>query len=112
MKMSASETDPRFQRVCDTVVQEMDRLPVPGLAVGVLYGGEEQIAGFGVTSVENPLTVTSDTLFQIGSITKTYVATLVMRLVEAGKLELDAPLLTYLPDLQLRDAGATTQATL
>ncbi len=110
--MSVGETDTRFQRVCETVVQEMNRLPIPGVAVGVLYGDRQDIAGFGVTSVENPLEVTQDTLFQVGSITKTYVATLVMRLVEAGKVDLDVPLQTYLPDLQLNDAEATANATL
>ncbi|RPI58096.1 MAG: class A beta-lactamase-related serine hydrolase, partial [Chloroflexi bacterium] len=64
---------------------------VPGAVVGVLHQGEMRTAGFGVTSVENPLPVTADTLFQIGSITKTYTATAVMRLVEKGTLSLDEP---------------------
>lgn len=105
-------SDPRFEKVCETARREMDRLPIPGVAVGVLYGGEEQMAGLGITSVEHPLPVTRDTLYQIGSITKTYLGTLVMRLVEMGKLDLNAPLTTYLPDLKLRDAQATEQATM
>lgn len=104
--------DSRFTRVSEVVRHEMDRLPIPGVAVGVLYEGEETIAGFGVTSVENPLPVTPKTLYQIGSITKTYLGTLVMRLVEMGKLDLNVPLKTYLPDLQLQDAAAMNEATL
>lgn len=104
--------DSRFERVCETIQSELERLPIPGAAVGVLYGDEEFRAGFGVTNVNHPLPITADTLFQIGSITKTFLATLVMRLVEQGKLELDAPLRTYLPELQLRDEYATQNATL
>jgi CubicO group peptidase (beta-lactamase class C family) len=105
-------TEPRFEKVCETVRSEMHRLPIPGVAVGILYGGEEQIAGFGVTSVENPLPVTRDTLYQIGSISKTFLGTLVMRLVEMGKLDLHAPLKSYLPELKLRDETAANRATL
>jgi len=80
-----------FHELCEQVIADMDRLSIPGVAVGVLAGDQELAAGFGVTSVENPLPVTPDTLFQIGSITKTFVATAVMRLVENGKLDLDSP---------------------
>lgn len=105
-------TDLRFERVLEVVRREMQRLPIPGVALGILRDGHESIAGLGVTSIENPLPVTPDTLFQIGSITKTYVGTLVMRLVEQGKVNLDAPLRMYLPDFELRDADAAANATL
>ena len=90
----------------------MEELGVPGVALGVLAGGEEETAGLGVTSVENRLEVTPDTLFQIGSIGKTFTATLVMRLVEEGKLELDAPVRNYLPDFRLSDEQAAAGATI
>lgn len=102
----------KFERVCETVQSEMKRLPIPGVAVGILHGDDENVAGFGVTNVENPLPVTRETLYQIGSITKTFLGTLVMRLVEMGKLDLHAPLKNYLPDLRLRDAEATEHATM
>jgi CubicO group peptidase (beta-lactamase class C family) len=105
-------SDLRFERVRETVEQELARLPIPGAAVGVLYEDEEHLAGFGSTNIEHPQPVTPETLFQIGSITKTFVGTLVMRLVEHGKLALDAPLRTYLPELQLRDETASQHATL
>lgn len=105
-------SDSRFERVCETVQQEMPRLPIPGVAVGVLNGDEENIAGFGVTNVEHPLPVTRDTLYQIGSITKTFLGTLVMRLSEMGKLDLHAPLKNYLTELKLCDEDATGHATM
>ena len=84
-------TDDKFRPVCEEVVNEMNRLPIPGAVVGVLHEDQEFIAAFGTTSLEHPLPVTEDTLFQIGSITKTYLATAIMRLVEMGKLELTSP---------------------
>src|SRR5215211_2481521 len=78
----------------------MEEHGVPGVALGVLFDGEEETAGLGVTSIENPLEVTPDTLFQIGSIGKAFTATAVMRLVEEGKRDLDAPVRDYLPDFR------------
>ena len=85
---------------------------VPGVAVGLIADGEEWLSGFGVTNVEHPLPVDADTLFQIGSITKTFTATALMRLVERGDVELDAPVRTYLPDLRLRDEDVARRVTL
>lgn len=98
--------------VRQTTIEGMDRYRVPGVAVGVLHDGEETTQGFGVTSVENPLPVDGTTLFQIGSITKTFTAAAVMRLVEQGKLDLDAPVRTYLPDLRLTREDVATRVTL
>jgi len=73
--------------------------------VGVLRDGVEHTAAFGVTSVDNPLPVDADTLFQVGSITKTFTATAAMRLVDQGRLELDRPLRAYLPIYSWRIRG-------
>lgn len=84
---------------------------VPGAVVGILYQGEIKTAGLGVTHVEHPLPVTPDTLFQIGSITKTYTATAIMRLVEQGKLSLDEPVRTYVPDFAVVDQDTSARVT-
>ena len=94
------------------VEQRMAELHVPGIAVGIIHGDEEQLGCFGVTNVEHPLPVDADTLFQIGSITKTVTATLAMRLVEAGELNLDVPVCTYLPQLRLADADVASRVTM
>lgn len=94
------------------VTSDMQHLHIPGVALGLISGDESYTAGFGVTSLDNPLTVTSDTLFQIGSITKTITALATMRLVEAGRLELDAPLRTYLPGLRMADERVAERVTL
>jgi CubicO group peptidase (beta-lactamase class C family) len=85
---------------------------VPGVAVGLIADGEEWIQGFGVTNVDHPLPVDGDTLFQIGSITKTFTATALMRLVERGAVSLDTPVRTYLPDLRLADEDVARRVTL
>ncbi len=85
---------------------------IPGAAIGVLHDGEIEAAGVGVTSVAHPLPVTADTRFQVGSITKTFVGSAIMRLVEQGSLELDAPLRQLIPGLRLRDPEAQERATL
>ena len=84
----------------------------PGAAVGLLHDGHERVAGLGVTSLENPLEVTPETLFQVGSITKTFTGTVAMILVERGTLDLDAPVRRYLPKLELADEQVAAQVTM
>src|SRR5215831_1350077 len=79
---------------------------IPGVAVGVWADGREVYACHGVTSVDNPLPVDRDTLFALGSVTKTYTATALMRLVAEGRVELDAPVRRYVPELRLKDEQA------
>jgi CubicO group peptidase (beta-lactamase class C family) len=59
--------------------------------------------------VESPLAVGPSPLFQIGSTTKTYTATAIMALAEAGKVGLDEPVRAYVPEFRLRDEAATTK---
>ncbi len=97
--------------LAETVGTSMERHRVPGVAVGFYDGEEEHVAGFGVTSVENPLEVTPETLFQIGSMTKTFTGTAILALVERGMLDLDEPVRTYLPDLRLSDEEVARRVT-
>jgi CubicO group peptidase (beta-lactamase class C family) len=95
----------------DKVTELAEQLEVPGVSVGVLHDGEEHYGYAGVTSVENPLPVDETTLFQFGSTGKTYTATAMMRLVEQGKVDLDAPARTYLPELRLQDEDVAKRVT-
>ncbi|SNT34199.1 CubicO group peptidase, beta-lactamase class C family [Actinomadura meyerae] len=70
---------------------------VPGVAVAVDAGGRLVEAAAGVLSTATGVEATVDSVFQIGSITKTLTATLVMGLVAEGLVELDAPVDRYLP---------------
>src|SRR5712672_2696898 len=88
------------------VAAKAKEFDVPGVAVGVWAEGREVFACQGVTSIDNPLPVDQDTLFVIGSVTKTFTATAIMRLVEAGRVELDAPVRRYVPALRPPDEEA------
>lgn len=101
-----------WQLLLDTIPVEMQKRTIPGLAVGIIVDGEVRTAGFGITNAEHPLPVTADTLFQIGSITKTFTATMLMRLQEMGKLSLDDTIQTHLPDFKVADPTVSSQATI
>jgi CubicO group peptidase (beta-lactamase class C family) len=106
-----SDRTAALNRVLEFFEQGLKTRAVPGGVVGVLHGGEEQVSAFGVTNIDHPLPVTDGTLFQIGSISKTYTATAIMRLAEMGKLNLDAAVRTYLPDFKVVDEQAAAQVT-
>ena len=95
-----------------------DRLPallaeheVPGTAVGVLFGGEVIDHAAGVLSKATGVEATPDTVFQIGSITKVWTTTLVMQLVDEGKVDLDKPVRDYVPDFVIADESAAAAIT-
>jgi CubicO group peptidase (beta-lactamase class C family) len=88
-----------------------EQFGVPGVAAGVWADDREVYACHGVTSIENPLPVDQDTVFVIGSVTKTFTATAVMRLAAGGKVELDAPVRRYVPEFTLADERAAAAIT-
>jgi CubicO group peptidase (beta-lactamase class C family) len=106
-----SENETLFSEFRGFVEGEVTRRHLPGVAIGVLHDGVEHTAAFGVTSVDNPLPVDEDTLFQVGSITKTFTATAAMRLVDDGRLDLDRPVQAYLPDFRLADSDVAATVT-
>jgi len=99
-------------KLIEEIKTQMEELHVPGVAVGVLHGDETFTEGLGVTNVDHPLPIDGATLFQIGSITKTFVGTLTMRLVERGDLDLDTPIRDHLPGFRVVDEEASEKATL
>jgi CubicO group peptidase (beta-lactamase class C family) len=107
----APDASPRFRAVGDAVMQAMQAAQVPGVSIGIRADGREEVAGFGVTSVETREPVTAETRFQVGSITKTYTATALMRLVDQGRVDLDAPVRTYLPDFRVVDPDVSARVT-
>jgi CubicO group peptidase (beta-lactamase class C family) len=84
---------------------------VPGASVAVVIDGEIVAHAVGVLSTATRVDATVDTVFQIGSITKVWTATLVMQLVDEGIVDLDAPIRRYLPEFAIDDAAAAAQIT-
>src|SRR5688500_7719205 len=70
---------------------------------------EEHAAG--VLSLRTRIETTTDSVFQIGSITKIWTATLAQRMVNSGVLDLDRPVVSYMPDFRLSDPAATNSVT-
>jgi len=96
------------------IESHMDAGAALGAAVALLRQGEiVYLSGFGATSVEeNGVPVTPRTLFSYGSIAKNVCAVLIMRLVERQLLNLDAPILQYLPNLPVSNADYGARITL
>jgi len=90
----------------------MRDLGIPGVAVAVLDGDDVRTVCDGVTSVDDPLPVTDTTLFHIGSISKTFVATAAMALLAEGRLDLYEPIATYVDDLRLSSPELTAGVTM
>lgn len=100
-----------WDRLDELVPVLMQQKGIPGVVVGILHEGQARAAGFGVTNVDHPLPVTDGTLFQIGSITKTFTTTALLRLVERGRVGLGATVRTYLPEFSVADETVSSQTT-
>jgi CubicO group peptidase (beta-lactamase class C family) len=86
-------------RVDNVVRTEMQRQKVPGVALSIIKKGKVIAAkGYGYANVELGVPVTSDTIFQSGSVGKQFTATAVMLQVEDGKLALDDSITKYFTD--------------
>lgn len=106
-----SSAGPLFDELDEKIQSGMTKYAIPGAAVGVLHQGVEYVKGYGVTNVDYPAPVDGDTVFRIGSTTKTFTGTTVMRLVEQGKLALDAPVHRYLSDFHTSDPPVASRVT-
>ncbi len=108
---NGAATAPEFAAIERFVQEEMAAQRIPGLALGIVRG--DQIAylrGFGKAD-DSGRTVTPQTPFIIGSLSKSVTALAIMQLVEAGKVDLDAPVQRYLPWFRVADEEASAQIT-
>ena len=101
----------RFDALVAFAETKMREHRIPGVAIGIVDNGVITTRGLGVTNVEEPLAVTDHTVFPIASISKTFAATLMMRLVEQGKVDLKAPVRNYIPAFKVRDDNVSRDAT-
>jgi CubicO group peptidase (beta-lactamase class C family) len=102
---------PDFAAIDTYVESQMGAMRIPGLALGIVHGDQiVYLKGYGVADSAGHA-VTPQTPFRIGSISKTFTALAVMQLVEAGKIDLDAPVQRYLPWWHVADVEASAQIT-
>jgi CubicO group peptidase (beta-lactamase class C family) len=100
-----------FEEIDVYLEKQLEALNIPGAALAIIEGDQiVHIKGFGVSSPDGK-TPTPQTPFVICSLTKSITALAVMQLVEAGKIELDAPVQRYLPWFTLADPQAAAQIT-
>lgn len=104
--------DDRFAGIAALVTSKMAEYRVPGVGVGLLHGQRTHLRGFGVTRLDDPQPIADDTLFTIASITKTMTATAVMKLAYDGRVDLQAPIRTYLPEFTVLDDEVSRRVTL
>jgi CubicO group peptidase (beta-lactamase class C family) len=87
-------------KVEERIAAEVAGRKLPGFAFGVVLDGELVYAkGFGVADLDDKRPVDADTVFRIGSITKTFTSLAILKLRDAGKLSLDDPVVRTLPEL-------------
>jgi CubicO group peptidase (beta-lactamase class C family) len=84
---------------------------IPSAAIAVLHDGEISDFAVGVKNLSTEESATTDTIYQCGSMTKTWTALVFMQLVDEGKVGLDEPVRTYLPDFKVADPEVSAKVT-
>jgi len=88
-----------FPQVDAAVEDEMKKQDLPGLAIGIVIDGELAYAkGFGVTDLETKTRPDADTVYRIGSISKSFAGLAILALRDDGALDLDDPLARWIPE--------------
>ncbi|MFF3763901.1 serine hydrolase domain-containing protein [Streptomyces sp. NPDC001922] len=98
-------------RIRARVAELLAEYAIPSAAIGVLHDGELTELAVGVKNVETREPATTDTVYQCGSMTKTWTALAFMQLVDEGKVDLDEPLRTCLPGFAVADPEASAKVT-
>ena len=102
---------PKYAEIESFVQDEMAAQRVPGLALGIVEDGRlAYVRGFGKAD-DSGRAVTPQTPFIIGSVAKSFTALAIMQLVEAKKIDLDAPVQRYLPWFRVADEQASAEIT-
>ncbi len=103
----------RLEKLSARLEEGRKKHHIPGMAIAIVKDGKIIFAqGYGVSDLEKNTPVTSKTIFGIGSISKSFTATLVGMVADDGKISLDEPITNYLPYFKLDLANDTDQVTL
>ena len=102
----------KLQGLDDLAAKAMKQWKVPGLAIAIVKDGKVIYAkGYGYRDIEKKLPVTTETLFPIGSITKSFTTLAFGILNDEGEVDWDKPVRDYLPEFQMYDSVASERAT-
>lgn len=105
---AAATQDEIHATVTRHVAPLMKQFAIPGMAIGIVADGKPYVFDYGVMSTQTGKPVTGDTLFEIGSVSKTLTATLASDAQEGGELSLSDPAGKYLPALRHTPFGGVT----
>jgi len=106
-------TDPRLKGLDTFALKILKDWNAAGVTIAVVEKNKVvYTGGFGYRDYENKLPVTENTLFAIGSCTKAFTASLVGMLAKEGKIDLDKPVRSYLPELIFQNEYTNGHATL
>lgn len=94
-----------MKAISAAVLPAMEKNQIPGMAVALVLGDKTYVFNYGVSDVEKQTPVTDETIFEIGSISKTFTATLATHAEATGKLKLTDTAAKYLPELAGTDFG-------
>ncbi len=94
-----------MKAISAAVLPVMEKNQIPGMAVALVQGDRTYVFNYGVSDVEKQTPVTDETIFEIGSISKTFTATLATHAEATGKLKLTDTAAKYLPELVGTDFG-------
>lgn len=106
-----AESDKELEKIDSYVLGQMKDLDIPGVAIGIVRGDQVVYTqGYGVAD-DAGRAMTPDTPFLIASLSKSITALGIMQLVEEGKINLDAPVQTYLPWFRVADEEVSSKIT-
>jgi CubicO group peptidase (beta-lactamase class C family) len=107
----AQTTQETAQELAAFVAEAAKAYDVPGISVGVLIEGREIYTAHGISTPANPVEIDERTLFHIASATKSFTATALLHLVADGRVDLEATVRTYVPELKLASEAHAARIT-
>jgi CubicO group peptidase (beta-lactamase class C family) len=104
---------PRLDRLLAQLEEQRERLHVPAASIAIVMNDEVVLArGLGHRDLERSLVATEDTVYAIGSVTKSFTAALVASLADDGLMDWDDPVRHHLPEFALADPAADEQVVI
>ncbi|WP_010248507.1 serine hydrolase [Acetivibrio cellulolyticus] len=102
-----------IQEIETFIKQQMEVGKLPGISIAVVNGDKEIYSnGFGYSDLKSKEAVTTDTLFELGSVSKAFTGLAILKLEEEGKLKINDPVSKYIPWLKLKYNGKEVDVTL
>ena len=107
--MQETDMQETLQHYTDQVIKDYN---LPAASLAVWKGGKLYTAASGILNIDTGVEATTDSIFQIGSIAKLFTASLIIKLVEEGRIDLDKPVKHYLRHFHIADPQASETITI